>query len=102
VWAPPFLVTWKVQGCLGRLPSVSPIGSGTGSHGISSIDLKSGRATIEPLYIILFGVGFVEKPQEGTALLQIAFPAGAALFLSRRRRLLAAHRPMTPEDQLPH
>jgi hypothetical protein len=41
-----------------------------------------------PLFILILG-------------LQVAFPAGAVLFRSRRRKLIVAHRPLMPADQLP-
>jgi hypothetical protein len=67
---------------------------------VTSIDLNSGRISAQLFWILIFGVGYAENSREGTALLQIAFPAGAALFLTRRRRLMIAHRPMLPDDQL--
>ena len=68
---------------------------------VTTFNLTTGQATTKLLAFNLFGVGYWRTLPNGPTLLQLAFPAGAALFLSRRRELVARARPALPEDKLP-
>jgi hypothetical protein len=67
----------------------------------TSIVLSSRNMSTNPLFVLILGLGVSGSPRDDTAVLMVGFPAGAVLFLSRRRKLIAAHRPLMPTDQLP-
>jgi hypothetical protein len=67
----------------------------------TSIELPSRKVTTNPFFILILGLGVPGKPGDEAAVVQFGFPAGAMLFLSRRRKLIGAHRPLMPTDQLP-
>jgi hypothetical protein len=68
---------------------------------VTTLNLSSGEVSASLLSFNLFGLGYWHMLPDGPWFLQVAFPAGAVLFLNRRRKLLAAARPLCPEDQLP-
>ena len=67
----------------------------------TSIELSSRRVSTNPLFVLILGLGVSGSPRDDTAMLLVGFPAGAVLFLSRRRKLIVVHRPLRPTDQLP-
>jgi hypothetical protein len=68
---------------------------------VTTFNLTSGQATTQGLAFNLFGAGYWHGLPNGPTIVQVAFPAGALLFWTRRRALLARARPAMPEDQLP-
>ena len=68
---------------------------------VITFDLSTGRLGTQILAFNLFGFGYWHTLPAGPTMVQVAFPAGAVLFLNRRRRLMRAARPLMAEDQLP-
>ena len=68
---------------------------------VTSLNLSTGQTSTQLFAFNLFGVGYWHALPNGPTIMQLAFPAGALLFLTRRRALLAKARPAMAEDQLP-
>ena len=68
---------------------------------VTTFNLSTGRLATQILAFNLFGFGYWHGLPAGPTIVQVAFPAGAVLFLSRRRRLMRAARPAMAEEQLP-
>jgi hypothetical protein len=67
----------------------------------TTLNLDTGKLSTNLLSVLLFGVGYGQALPSGPTIIQVGFPAGALLFLSRRRKLVRAARPMLAEDKLP-
>jgi hypothetical protein len=67
---------------------------------VTTLDLDTGTLSTDLLSVLLFGVGYWQVPPSGPTIIQVGFPAGALLFLRRRRKLVRAARPMLGEDRL--
>jgi hypothetical protein len=68
---------------------------------VTTFNVDTGTLSTDLLSVLLFGVGYWQTLPDGPTIIQVGFPAGALLFLSRRRKLVSAARPMLAEDQLP-
>jgi hypothetical protein len=68
---------------------------------VTTLNVDAGQLSSNVVSVLLFGIGYWQTLPSGPTIIQIGFPAGALLFLSRRRRLVAAWRPMLAEDRLP-
>jgi hypothetical protein len=68
---------------------------------VSVFNLTTGQLSTQLLSFNLFGFGYWHGLPAGPTIVQVAFPAGAALFLGRRRHLIRAARPLLAEDRLP-
>jgi chromate transport protein ChrA len=68
---------------------------------VTTFNLTTGQAATRLLAFNLFGAGYWHVLPNGPTMIQVAFPAGALLFWTRRRALLARARPAMAEDQLP-
>ncbi len=67
---------------------------------VTTMNWATGQVRTRTLSIQLVNVGVVRPGPDAPWLLSVAFPLGAFLFLSRRKRLLADARPLLPEDRL--
>jgi hypothetical protein len=68
---------------------------------VTTLNVDAGTLSSNLLSVLLFGVGYWHALPNGPTIIQVGFPAGALLFLSRRRKLVSAWRPMLAEDKLP-
>ena len=68
---------------------------------VTTICVEGCTLSTKLLAVIVLGVAYGHSVPDGHTVIQLGFPAGALLFRSRRRQLLAAARPMLAEDQLP-
>ncbi len=68
---------------------------------VTTLNVDAGTLSLNLLSVLLFGVGYWHPLPSGPTIIQVGFPVGALLFLSRRRKLVAAWRPMLSEDKLP-
>ena len=68
---------------------------------VTSFNIDTGALSTNVLSGVLFGIGYWHALPNGPTVVQTGFPVGALLFLQRRRRLIAAARPMLAEDQVP-
>src|SRR5689334_8170892 len=68
---------------------------------VTTFTMETGAVSTNVFWVSFFGVGYWHVLPNGPTMIQLGFPAGAILFLSRRRKLLAAARPMLAEDRLP-
>ena len=67
---------------------------------VTTMNWATGQVRTQALRIQLVNVGVVRPGANAPWFLSVAFPLGAFLFLSRRRKLLADARPLLPEDRL--
>ena len=68
---------------------------------VAALNVDTGALTTQVLAANLLGISYMHALPSGPTIIHLAFPAGALLYLNRRRKLLAAARPMMPEDRLP-
>ena len=68
---------------------------------VTTLNLDAETFSSNLLSVLLFGAGCWHSLPSGPTIIQVGFPAGALLFLSRRRKLVAAWRPMLAEGKLP-
>ena len=68
---------------------------------VTTFDVAAGQLSTDLLSVTMFGLGYWQGPPGQATFIQVGFPAGALLFLHRRRKLVSAFRPMLPEDRLP-
>jgi hypothetical protein len=67
---------------------------------VTTLNVEAGTLLSNLLSVLLFGVGYWHTLPSGPTIIQVGFPVGGLLFLSRRRKLAAAWRPMLAEDKL--
>jgi uncharacterized membrane protein len=68
---------------------------------VATLYVDTGTLTTQILAANLLGIGYMHALPNGPNVIHLAFPAGAVLYLNRRRKLISMARPMMPEDQLP-
>jgi hypothetical protein len=68
---------------------------------VTTLNVDTGALTSNLLSVLLLGVGYWHTLPNGPTIIQVGFPTGALLFLSRRRKLVSAARPMLAEDKPP-
>ena len=66
---------------------------------VTTFNVDAGTLSTKLLSVLLFGIGYWQTLPSGPIIIQVAFPAGALLFLSRRRKLVSAARPVMAEDE---
>ena len=67
---------------------------------VTTMNWATGQLRTQTLRIQLVNVGVVRPGPNAPWFLSVAFPLGAFLFVSRRKKLLADARPLLPEDRL--
>src|SRR5947209_7674248 len=66
---------------------------------VTTMNWATGQVRTQALRIQLVNVGVVRPAADAPWFLSVAFPLGAFLFLSRRKKLLADARPLLPEER---
>ena len=67
---------------------------------VTTMNWATGQVRTQALRIQVVNVGVVRPAADAPWFLSVAFPLGAFLFLSRRKKLLADARPLLPEERL--
>jgi hypothetical protein len=67
---------------------------------VTIMNWRTGTFVTRALSVQVLGVGAVRPGSEAPWFLRVAFPMGAVLFRTRRRALIAAHRPLRSDDQI--
>jgi hypothetical protein len=67
---------------------------------VTTMNWSTGAVGTRLLRVQVLGVGAVKPRPDAPWFLSVAFPVGAVLFRARRKKLIAAHRPLRAEDQI--
>jgi hypothetical protein len=67
---------------------------------VTTMNWSTGEVRTRALSVLLFSAGFLKPGPNAPWFVDVAFPLGAFLFLGRRKKLLAAARPLLAEDEL--
>ena len=57
---------------------------------VTTFTVDTGTLSTNLLSVLLFGIGYWHTLPSGPTIIEVGFPAGALLFLSRRRKLVSA------------